>query len=348
MSDVMSVGHESKDLTAYCDICKCELSIARTWYHASGNLDVCKAHFDEIATAKRDWNKYNIVRHIDDLGNEVDAYVRKPVAHIFQTSSAEAKLAALIMNRMSCPTVTVDLVIRCLITAPPQDFFEAALQGEVETSRRMLAWDGALLYAVDLDGELDLKGATGLTHAVASGSAKLVDFLVSARADVMATSELGNTALLVAADTGQVDLVRILLAGSPCGTLAARHRNKFGQTALHWGAVALHNALDVSELLLEAIVADPRSRCHDGLTAAEWAAHPSSGRRGACGRADGPDCELVSGLLRSACEVRARSPTSSRTESRGEVLAQLRLPGALAVPRDSQKAARAENPVLDP
>ncbi|CAK0862624.1 unnamed protein product [Prorocentrum cordatum] len=251
MSDVMSVGHESKDLTAYCDICKCELSIARTWYHASGNLDVCKAHFDEIATAKRDWNKYNIVRHIDDLGNEVDAYVRKPVAHIFQTSSAEAKLAALIMNRMSCPTVTVDLVIRCLITAPPQDFFEAALQGEVETSRRMLAWDGALLYAVDLDGELDLKGATGLTHAVASGSAKLVDFLVSARADVMATSELGNTALLVAADTGQVDLVRILLAGSPCGTLAARHRNKFGQTALHWGAVALHNALDVSELLLE-------------------------------------------------------------------------------------------------
>lgn len=125
-------------------------------------------------------------------------------------------------------------------------------------------------------------------------------FLVSARADPSAVSDLGNTALLVAADTGQVDLVRILLksshGSSPPVVLL---RNNFGQSALHWGAVAINNALEVCNLLLDAR-ADPLSRCDEGFTAAHWANHPVSGMRGACGRADESECERVQSVLASA------------------------------------------------
>ena len=63
-----------------------------------------------------------------------------------------------------------------------------ALEADTATVRRMLAWDANLLHAVDRDGELDLKEATVLSHAVASGSAELVKFLVLTRADVPAKS----------------------------------------------------------------------------------------------------------------------------------------------------------------
>lgn len=219
------------------------------------------------------------------------------VARCFCISAEEARLAALISLRRQCPQPVVELIAQCLITAPCHEFFEAALAEDRAIVRRMLAWDDSLMHAVDIDGVLDLKCATALTHAVASGSSELVRFLVMARADVLAQSSLGNTALLVAADTGQTDAVEILLEGAASAAPHLLiHCNNFGQTALHWGAVAQSNAFDICELLLKAS-ADPRSRCSEGCTAAHWATHPSGGLRGACGRAAKAECERVSRML---------------------------------------------------
>eukprot|EP00928_Gymnodinium_smaydae_P082394 TRINITY_DN65738_c0_g1_i1.p1 TRINITY_DN65738_c0_g1~~TRINITY_DN65738_c0_g1_i1.p1 ORF type:complete len:331 (+),score=31.83 TRINITY_DN65738_c0_g1_i1:76-993(+) len=296
MADVSSV--DNPEFRAYCDKCACELRSLGLWYHASGHLDLCKGHLDDLPEVAQ--RKYKLIRALSDLEDEQEKYVVKPVAKRFKTSAQEAKLAALVLYRQGCPTVAVHLVARCLVVSPSPDFFAAALQGEVWTVRRMLAWDTMLLHAKDREGELDLKGATALTHAVASGSAELVAFLMSARADASAVSDLGNTALLVAADTGQVDVVRILLESSPCSSPPlVLLRNNFGQTALHWGAVAINNALEVCSLLLDA-KADPLSRCDEGFTAAHWANHPASGVRGACGRAGESECECVQRVLTSA------------------------------------------------
>merc|ERR1712032_1601400 len=136
--------------------------------------------------------KYVIVKTIDDLEGEQDNYVVKDAAESFNTSAMEAKFAALVLIRRSCPSIAVDIVARCLITAYAPDFFAAVLQGDICTTKRMLAWDGTLLGARDEDGELDFGGATALTHAVASGSAELVALLVSAGADTFAVGHLGN------------------------------------------------------------------------------------------------------------------------------------------------------------
>lgn len=219
------------------------------------------------------------------------------VARCFCISAEEASLAALILSRHHCPQPAIELTAQCLITAPCKDFFEASLAADLPLVRRMLAWDGSLIHAVDTDGILDLKCATALTHAVASGSSELVRCLAVARADLLAKSSLGNTALLVAADTGQLDTVEILLQGAAYTTPhLSTLCNKFDQTALHWGAVAQNNAFDICEFLLKA-AADPRSRCHEDCTAAHWAKHPSCGLRGACGRAEKAECERVSRML---------------------------------------------------
>jgi ankyrin repeat protein len=90
-------------------------------------------------------------------------------------------------------------------------------------------------------------GATPLSEAVTSGSAAMIEALLSAGADPKTlTTEDGETVLMTAARAGNVDAVRILLDR---GANVNARENYKGQTALMWAAAERH--APVVKLLLE-------------------------------------------------------------------------------------------------
>jgi ankyrin repeat protein len=90
-------------------------------------------------------------------------------------------------------------------------------------------------------------GATPLSEAVTSGSAAMIQALLTAGADPKTlTTEDGETVLMTAARAGNIDVVRILLDR---GADVNARENYKGQTALMWAAAERHPA--VVSLLLD-------------------------------------------------------------------------------------------------
>lgn len=124
----------------------------------------------------------------------------------------------------------------------------AAMHNNLEMSARLLA-AGA---NPDL---VNVYGVGPLALAVSNGSAELVQQLLRKGADPNLARESGETPLMTAARMGRTDLMQMLLDR---GAQVNRGDNKFGQTALMWGA----GSAEAVRLLL-AHKADPLAVTHD-------------------------------------------------------------------------------------
>ena len=112
-----------------------------------------------------------------------------------------------------------------------------------------------------------LIGGTALTEAASSGDIVLVRHLLAAGADLDARSYYGNTALMVAARRGHADIVDLLLA-QPGIDINAKS-GRYSLTALAAAAQNGHAAV-VRQLL--AAGADVDAKTYNGATALIWAA----------------------------------------------------------------------------
>jgi len=91
----------------------------------------------------------------------------------------------------------------------------------------------ALGTALAEGGDPNQRGAgaePALSHAAWFGEPAMVAALLQAGAEVDATSEVGNTALMHAAARGYLEVVRLLLAGGA----DPGHRNKWNLSAVDW------------------------------------------------------------------------------------------------------------------
>ena len=113
-------------------------------------------------------------------------------------------------------------------------------------------------------------GVTPLSLACTNGSGSMIELLLNAGADPNDRVN-GQTALMLAANTGRVDAVRALLAH---GAEIDATEPERGQTALMWAVVEGHT--EVVKLLLES-GADVQARSNNGFTPLLFAAREDHG-----------------------------------------------------------------------
>jgi hypothetical protein len=102
-----------------------------------------------------------------------------------------------------------------------EDFFSAALSGDVTEVKRLLK------RGVDVNARQE-QGATALLLAVSNGHRDVVELLVEAGVDVDAQDGMGRSAIGFASATGQTEIVKLLIgAGADVNARDAR-----GRTAL--------------------------------------------------------------------------------------------------------------------
>jgi uncharacterized protein len=126
----------------------------------------------------------------------------------------------------------------------------AAARGDTPAVRRLLA-AGA---DVDVDGR-DASGRTAVTAAALGEHVQTAGALIAAGADVDLQDAERNNPLLVAGETGNVALLRVVLRARP----DLRRTNRFGGTALIPAADRGHVGV-VRELLRTAIPVDHVNR----------------------------------------------------------------------------------------
>jgi len=133
----------------------------------------------------------------------------------------------------------------------------AAMQTDLATVQ------DCVLRGADVDDQDDC-GDTALIWAACSGCIEIVRLLVEAGADTDARGDRGDTALIWAAKRGCIENVRLLLeAGADTDAQSDR-----GDTALI--SAANRGCTEIVRLLLEA-GADKDVRGHDGRSALNWA-----------------------------------------------------------------------------
>ena len=111
-------------------------------------------------------------------------------------------------------------------------------------------------------------GLTPLMIAVASGAVGVVNWLLDAKANIQAKDKNGLTALHRAAYKNQVAIAQRLLAGNSTGKADINATTNYGQTSLM--IAAANGAVDVVNWLLDA-KANIHAKDKKGLTAYDWA-----------------------------------------------------------------------------
>lgn len=129
--------------------------------------------------------------------------------------------------------------------------------------------DHLLIEGADLESR-DAWGRSVLFYAARGGDEAVLDYLLQAGADVSVLDVDGNSALFEAARSGQLISISRLLAHEDAGVplMDVNHANYYGNTALHYAAVAGHDA--VARRLL-ALGADSNHRNDVGQTPADAA-----------------------------------------------------------------------------
>jgi len=123
----------------------------------------------------------------------------------------------------------------------------------------------ALIADADVNFRDPATGTTALDHAVQNGNQEMVQFLIARGADVNASEENGNSALMQLGDDATPDLLWDLInAGTKIN-----HKNSYGTTALM--TVASQNNSEIVEELLAA-GAEVNAADEDGKTALMMAA----------------------------------------------------------------------------
>jgi uncharacterized protein len=162
-------------------------------------------------------------------------------ATIFAASNSDTRLADAAMNRDSSSVRSL-LKLHAEVNAPQPDgttaLHWASRWDDVEMAN-LLVTAGANVKAANRFG------ATPLSLACTNGSAAMIDKLLKAGEDPNAViSEMGDTALMLAARTGKPDAVKVLLDHGA----DANKTNSEGQTPLMW-AVAEKNAAAAKVLI---------------------------------------------------------------------------------------------------
>lgn len=176
-----------------------------------------------------------------------------------------------------------------LLNAGTADLYQAVEADDTQAAERLLQ-AGASAKAPNR------YGATPLWLACTNGSPSMIALLLKAGADPNTALSDGETALMTAARTGNVDAVNVLLAhGAAVGGKEASR----GQTALMWAAAEGH--LAVVQRLLEAD-ADVRARSTSGFTALVFATRE--------GRID-----IARALLKAGADVNETLPARIRRQT---------------------------------
>jgi uncharacterized protein len=162
-------------------------------------------------------------------------------ATIFAASNSDTRLADAAMNRDSSSVRSL-LKLHAEVNAPQPDgttaLHWASRWDDVEMAN-LLVTAGANVKAANRFG------ATPLSLACTNGSAAMIDKLLKAGEDPNAViSEMGDTALMLAARTGKPDAMKVLLDHGA----DANKTNSEGQTPLMW-AVAEKNAAAAKVLI---------------------------------------------------------------------------------------------------
>jgi ankyrin repeat protein len=162
-------------------------------------------------------------------------------ATTFAASNSDTRLADAAMNRDSSSVRSL-LKLHAEVNAPQPDgttaLHWASRWDDVEMAN-LLVTAGANVKAANRFG------ATPLSLACTNGSAAMIDKLLKAGEDPNAViSEMGDTALMLAARTGKPDAVKVLLDHGA----DANKTNSEGQTPLMW-AVAEKNAAAAKVLI---------------------------------------------------------------------------------------------------